>query len=390
VADARYLLSPEALEGILDRFAADGTLVGPVRRGGDVHFLPVARAADVCRDYVNTLVPPKRWFLPTPERLAGYRIRGGRPEPDGGEAAPRELVFFGIRSCDVAGLVQLTRFFSGETLGRPDLADGPFLRRRERATILSVVCQRPAETCMCVCCEGGPALDAGYDWQFTELTGGWLVEVGSERGAALAGRFAAELAPADGRAVRERDERVRTVVEEFHRASRRRVQTMAAGRMVSRGRLGERFWEDLGRRCVECGGCANVCPTCSCFNVVDVPAVGAGALPPAGAPEPAAPGAPTAPGTEGSYSRLRLRDNCLLAGFVRQAGGSYPRATCGERCRTRFFHKLSWQFVERVGALGCTGCGRCVQVCLARIGIDVVSQRMTDALVAAAAPAKGA
>ncbi len=391
MSDARYWASAAALEGILDRLAAERTLIGPVRRGGDVYFRPVQRAADLCRDYVNALEPPKRWFLPTPERLARYRLPGGVSVPGGD--TPRELVFFGIRSCDVAGLAQLTRFFSGETVGRPDVADGPFMARRERTTILSVVCQDPAETCMCVCCKGGPALDAGYDWQLTALTSGWLIEVGSAKGRELTTRFASSLAPAGERQLAEQAGRIAGVVESFHRHSTRRVQSMAAGRMVSQGRLPEAFWSALGERCVECGGCAFVCPTCNCFNVVDAPEAGSGVLPPAGGPEPAVPGGPVATGAEGTFERIRLRDSCQLAGFVRQYGGSYPRATCGERCRTRFFHKLSWQFVARVGTLGCTGCGRCVQVCLGGIGIDAVSQRMTDALVgapAAAPAAKGA
>lgn len=394
MGDVRYRLSDEALERILGRLAADGNLLGPVRRAGDVCFRPVSHVDELCREYVNTLEPPKRWFLPSRERVASYRVEHSRlREVRAPDADPGGVVFFGLRSCDVAGLAQLTRFFSGETLGRPDLGDGTFLRRRARATIVSVVCQQVADTCMCVCCRGGPALEAGYDWQLTRLAGGWLVEVGSESGRVLAQRFAGELVAADESAAAEKTERVAKVVETFYRYSCRRVQTMTAGRMVSQGRLDGAFWDAIGERCVECGGCAYVCPTCSCFNVVDAPEAGAGVLPPVGRAEPWVPGAPTASGTDGTYDRLRLRDSCTLAGFVRQYGGSYPRALCGERCRTRFFHKLSWQFVERVGALGCTGCGRCAQVCLGGIGIDAVSERITGALVGAgpaAAPAKGA
>jgi ferredoxin len=167
---------------------------------------------------------------------------------------------------------------------------------------------------------------------------------------------------------------------------------MAAGRLVSQGRLPEAFWRDLGEHCFECGGCAYVCPTCSCFNVAELPATGEGVPASAGAVEPQVPGGPVGAPPDGTYTRERQRDCCTLAGFIRQAGGGYPRALCGERCRTRFFHKLSWQFVERVGALGCTGCGRCTIVCLGGIGIADVSERMTDALAAGrAAPApKGA
>jgi len=383
--ESRWLLATDALDAILDDLAGSTTLVAPVKRAGEVLFRPVTRAAEICRDYVNSLVPPKRFFLPATEPLVRYHFTDGQPVLDGdGEAgAGKPLVLFGVRSCDVAGLEQLTRFFSGESLGHSETADGPFMRRRRNATILSVVCQEPGASCMCVCCKGGPALESGYDWQLTRLAKGWLVEAGSERGRELAARFAARLGPAGDDAVQEKTRRVHDVVERFYQHSHRRVQTMAAGRMTSQGRLPAAFWADLGERCVECGGCAFVCPTCSCFNVADVADAGTGEIGEAGAPESAAPGGPVTAPSEGSWERQRLRDNCVLAGFVRQAGGAYPRASCGERCLTRFFHKLSWQFVERTGALGCTGCGRCAVVCLAGIGIDRVSAMMTEQLVGA-------
>jgi formate hydrogenlyase subunit 6/NADH:ubiquinone oxidoreductase subunit I len=383
--ESRWWLATDALDAILDELAKSETLVAPVRRAGEVLFRPVGCAADICRDYVNSLVPPKRFFLPSPEALLRYHFADGQPVLDGNGVGgePPALVLFGVRSCDVAGLEQLTRFFSGESLGHPESADGPFMRRRRHATILSVVCQKPGETCMCVCCKGGPDLESGYDWQLTELAKGWLVEVGSERGQELAARFAARMEPAPDRAVQEKARRVHEVVEQFYRHSARRVQTMAAGRMTSQGRLSGSFWADLGERCVECGGCAFVCPTCSCFNVADLTEPGADIAADAAELESAAPGGPVAAPTEGAWQRMRLRDNCMLAGFVRQAGGAYPRASCGERCQTRFFHKLSWQFVQRTGALGCTGCGRCAIVCLSGIGIDRVSALMTEELVGA-------
>ena len=393
--EARWA-SPADLDAVLDELAASGSLLAPVRRAGEVVFERVDGAAAICRDYVNTLAPPKDLLLPSPERLLGYRIADGRPElePAGTAPAP-ETVLFGVRSCDVAGFEYLDRFLSGEVFGRPDLADGPFRARREALTVLSVVCQQPGPTCMCVCCEGGPALEHGYDWQLTALGDGWLVEPGSDKGERLAGRFARRLSTALPEAIREQQERVQAVVAHFDRFSTRRVQTMAGSRMTSTGRLVPAFWERLGERCFECGGCAFVCPTCYCFNVADV-------SPPcaveAQEPEervtraerfspPAVPGGATTSPAEGVWERVRLRDCCQLPGFVRQAGGGYPRWTTGERCLTRFFHKLSWQFHERMGRLGCTGCGRCAIVCPGGIGIDVVSTEMTEALTGGAKPA---
>jgi formate hydrogenlyase subunit 6/NADH:ubiquinone oxidoreductase subunit I len=364
--DSRWWIEAPDLDAILDELARSATLVAPVRTHGEVVFRQVEGASQVCREYVNSLVPPKRWFLPTPETLLRYRVADGVPaiEAANGRHDELPLFLFGVRSCDVAGFGYLSRFLSGEMFGRPDTADGPYLARRERATVLSVVCQQPGETCMCVCCKGGPSLPAGYDWQLTEFPRGWYVEVAGPKGRALAERFAARMRPATEAEAAAQRARMETVVEEFHRHSTRKVQSMTAGRMVSQGRLSKRFWAGIGERCVECGGCAFVCPTCYCFNVADVPDHDTGE-------------------TDGQvFDRVRLRDNCQLAGFIRQAGAGYPRATCGERCQTRFFHKLSWQFVDRMGALGCTGCGRCAQVCLGGIGIDTVSDEITELFVA--------
>jgi ferredoxin len=378
----RWLTRP-ALDRLLDRLARESELIAPVEVEGELLFLPVSSASGICRDYVNSLVPPKEYFLPTPERLVAYRVENGVPavEADGDGRVKRARVMFGVRSCDVAGLVYLERFLSGSIFDRPDTADGPFLERREAATVISVVCQRPGETCMCVCCEGGPALDQGYDWQLTELTEGWLVEIGSERGERLAAAYGGELAVAPPGAAEEKAARVLHTVEHFKEHSGHRVQTMAASRMVSTGRLEESFWKIVGERCLECGGCAFVCPTCYCFNVADVNRPGeAGFDDPAAGFMPAAPGGITGEARDGNWERVRMRDCCMLPGYVRQAGGGYPRWTCGERCLTRFFHKLSAQFQQRMDMLGCTGCGRCIQVCLGEEGIDRIAEGMRDAL----------
>lgn len=383
-------LRPGALEGLLARLAAEVELVAPVDVEGEVLFLPVTDPSRICRDYVNSLAPPRDAFLRQPERLLSYTIENGVPVLDSGAAASRqepERVFFGVRSCDVAGLTYLERLLSGETFARPDTADAPFMRRRDAATVLSVVCERAGETCMCVCCKGGPALERGFDWQLTQLDRGWLVEIGSERGERFAARWGFPLETPPAGAVEERDRRVRECVAHFGEHSLHRVPTMAASRMVSAGLLDESFWNIVGERCFECGGCAFVCPTCSCFNVADVNPVGeAGFDDPAPGFSPAVPGGVTDHVPDGRWDRVRLRDCCMLAGFVRQAGGGYPRWTCGERCVTRFFHKLSQQFHERMGALGCTGCGRCVQVCLGEEGIDRVAEAMREAMVGERAP----
>ncbi|MCS7264366.1 MAG: 4Fe-4S dicluster domain-containing protein [Armatimonadetes bacterium] len=375
-------VSAENLKAILAELAQDGQLIAPVKIGDEVIFRKVSDVDKICADteYVNSFVPPKDFFLPARQRLLRYELEDGvkSVEPEVEEIP--EQVIFGIRSCDVAGIEYLTKFLSGEMFGRPDLADGLFMKRREKLTILSVVCQQPAETCMCVCCEGGPALESGFDWQLTRLMDGWLVEVGSEKGKMLVERFRQRLPLASEEAIAEKEERVKRVVANFHEFSPHRVQTMAASRMLSKGRLEHKFWQRIGERCIECGGCAFICPTCYCANIADLPVDGETMNGEQSNLVPLVPGAPSEVPMKGAWERIRCRDCCMLAGYVRHAGGIYPRRTTGERCLTRFFHKLSWQFHFRMGRLGCTGCGRCIVTCMGNIGISQVAEEMVEAL----------
>ncbi len=379
--DKRWVAN-DNLTAILAELAKEGKLIAPVKVNGEVFFRQISDVQQICPDteYVNAYLPPKELLLPARQRLLRYTMDNGVTVEVETEEVP-ERIIFGIRSCDVAAIEYLTRWFSGEMFGRPDLADGLFMKRRQNLTILSVVCQQPAETCMCVCCEGGPALEGGFDWQLTRLSNGWLVEVGSEKGWALVERFRQWVKIAPEEAINEKEQRVQQVVANFYRFSSHRVQTMAASRMLSKGRLEHQFWDRIGERCVECGGCAFVCPTCYCFNVADIPVEQPlldgeeqGTL------VPLVPGAPTKIPAAGTWERVRCRDCCMLAGYVRHAGGIYPRRSTGERCLTRFFHKLSWQFHFRMGRLGCTGCGRCIVACMGNIGISQVAEEMVEVL----------
>ncbi|MCS7186919.1 MAG: 4Fe-4S dicluster domain-containing protein, partial [Armatimonadota bacterium] len=317
-------ISEENLQSILAELAGEGRLVAPVKLGDEVVFRKVSSAEQICPDseYVNSFIPPKELLLPARQKLLRYQIEDGVKEIEPEVEEIPEQVIFGIRSCDVAGVEYLTKFLSGEMFGRPDLADGLFMKRKEKLTILSVVCQQPADTCMCVCCEGGPALESGFDWQLTKLDKGWLVEVGSEKGRELVERFRQWLPLAHEEAIAEKEERVKQVVANFYKFSPHRVQTMAASRMLSKGRLEHDFWQRIGERCIECGGCAFVCPTCYCFNVADLPSERQESD---GDIVPLVPGAPTKIPTKGEWERIRCRDCCMLAGYVRHAGGIYPR-----------------------------------------------------------------
>ena len=104
-------------------------------------------------------------------------------------------------------------------------------------------------------------------------------------------------------------------------------------------------WDELAGKCLCCGSCSMVCPTCSCFNVADRIE------------------------EDGTASRIRTWDSCLYRDYAVVAGGHNFRADRGDRVRTRYYHKQE-AFVREFGMPSCVGCGRCIENC--PTGIDVV------------------
>jgi ferredoxin len=122
----------------------------------------------------------------------------------------------------------------------------------------------------------------------------------------------------------------------------------AATRFITQGTITEATWKKIGDRCLECGGCSYVCPTCTCFTVTDR-AIG---------PD--------------ETERVRIWDACALSGFTRMAGGHNPRRAVHDRRNRRFFRKLGHYFIQRELMPSCVGCGRCVSVCHGDIGMPHV------------------
>ncbi|HSK09848.1 MAG TPA: 4Fe-4S dicluster domain-containing protein [Vicinamibacterales bacterium] len=311
--------------------------------GADVVFADFDEAAPLAWDFVNTSVPPKGLFVPPREVL--FHIDGTRRPALRAPAAEKPIAIFGLRSCDATGLAFLERFFAGR-----GFEDDAVLGRIRASLRMTVSCEAPGPDCFCVCCDGGPWLTAGFDLQFADLGARLLVDVGSARGEAAIAVAPMLFQPAGADAVAARARQVAEVDARFERRS-----YMAAGtKRISLGRVPQEKWEQWADDCQGCGGCCFVCPTCSCFTVTD---------------------RATAPG---AFDRERAWDACLYEGFTREASGHNPRAARGDRLKRRFFHKMSYQYIEVMGRHGCVGCGRCVGACLGGLDISSVLARIHD------------
>jgi sulfhydrogenase subunit beta (sulfur reductase) len=254
------------------------------------------------------------------------------PEP----IEPPKLAFLGVRACELHAIAIQDHVF----IGGP-YVDPSYQARRPNVCLVAVNCGRAAGTCFCVSMETGPRATSGYDLSLTEVLAPdrhyFVAEVGTSLGAQILDRVphreATEAELAAGEAV------VAGTAAQMGRT----LETTGLPELL-KANLEHPRWEQVASRCLTCGNCTMVCPTCFCTTVQDVTDL---------AGERA--------------ERLRVWDSCFTTAFSYIAGGSI-RASARSRYRQWLTHKLStWH--DQFGTSGCVGCGRCITWCPARIDL---------------------
>ncbi len=349
---ARWVARADVLR-IVDLLRAQGyEVIAPfLGHGRDTFFCAVT---DENRDQVrihlpNPYYPPKRYVFPHIERLLTARRDQGGLAIEPAYYHPKRALF-GIRSCDVAGIHHLDRFY----LGR-EFRDVYYENRRRGLFLVNVVCTDPEQDigneCFCVCADSGPAARDHFDLQVMDLGDEYMVVAGSAAGEAL---FADPVFQKCEPAHVEKRRAILSATRQRFKPSTTSWFT-ATVRYVSQGAILEKTWEEIGNRCLECGGCTYVCPACTCFTVTD---------------------RRTGPD---QFERVRIWDACALGGFTRMAGGHNPRKAVHDRRNRRFFRKLAHYFIQRELSMACLGCGRCAAVCHGDVGMPSVVEMIRRA-----------
>ncbi|MFH9350380.1 4Fe-4S dicluster domain-containing protein [Kitasatospora sp. NPDC017646] len=255
------------------------------------------------------------------------------------ETAPGRYAFLGVRSCDLRAIAIQDRVLTGGPHRDP-----VYQGRRTGAFLVAVECTEPGGTCFCVSMGTGPAAGPGYDLVMTEVVDDhghrFWIRSGSEEGAEILAELPAR--PADP-ATREA---ARAGVAS---AADRMGRTMPEAdlRELMAGTLDAPRWDDVAGRCLTCGNCTMVCPTCFCTTTEDVTDL-----------------------TGDHAERWRLWDSCFDLDFSHLHGGPV-RASARSRYRQWMTHKLGTWY-DQFGSSGCVGCGRCIVWC--PVGIDITEE----------------
>lgn len=318
------------LDQLVGALRQDGVRVlAPVERQGCVEYAEITAPADMAGDYVNTRVPVKSVLFPATEVLLEYDKSPGEEIAVRGindEAPP--TVVLGTRPCDLNALAVLDRIFNW------DYRDAFYAKRRAATTFVGVACTEADEHCFCTAVGGGPGDNDGSDLFVRALPdGGALLEVMTERGDELAKRI-----EGTGPATGSEETLAVAAVKDAPFDTDRVTQWLEH-------HFDDEFWADMSLKCLGCGACAYLCPTCHCFDIVDESDWRTG-------------------------ERRRNWDCCSFSQFTQHASGHNPRPEQSSRCRNRIMHKFKY-FLDRFDRRACVGCGRCARVCGA--GQNIVS-----------------
>jgi formate hydrogenlyase subunit 6/NADH:ubiquinone oxidoreductase subunit I len=317
MADTHFL--PQAsLDALFAALAQDGRrILAPTDQDGRTELNPVSEPSDVAKDYVQTILSAKEAAFPKVERLLSFTLEAKAVDLKDAEPKAVPTVLFGIRPCEAAGFRALDAVFNW------DSRDRFFNARMEALAIIGVGCTRKDDACFCTSVGGGPGSTQGSDILLTPVEGGYLAEIVTEKGQAMAALVPGAFQPDPGL-----EKKVVEVPVAFD-------QPGLTARL--KDRFDDAIWMEQSLRCVGCGACAYVCPTCVCFDIVEEADAKGG-------------------------HRLRTWDSCGNHMFTLHASGHNPRETQAQRWRQRVYHKFSY-YPERYGMLGCVGCGKCTRAC---------------------------
>jgi ferredoxin len=243
-----------------------------------------------------------------------------------------KLAIIGVRACDIAALYLMDKHFLHD-----HSKDAHYLARRQNMFLVVMNCTRSAQTCFCVSTDDGPRAHYGYDIVMTELDDGYTIDSLSEHGKNILQQL--DTQPAN-------EEQKSAEVEAIQNAINLQKRNLPSHNLkkILFENLQHPHWDDIAQRCLSCGNCTAVCPTCFCHAEFDTPDLG---------------------GKENLH--IRQWDSCFTSEHS-YIHGITIRSQTSQRYRQWLTHKLgSWH--DQFGRSGCVGCGRCISWCPVEIDL---------------------
>ena len=320
----------------LESISETAELWAPVKKGDKYIFSIVDDFFKIELKITRTILPPRKIFLPS--CFSMFDVSGKGYKEDFSHITNK--ILFGIHPCDIHALLILDNFF------KQGYHDPYYLKARKKTLILGLSCW-PDEYCFAKSTHTH-LIEEGFDLFFTDLKDFFLIWIGSSQGDDLI-RLKPELFDEN---ITDKD--IQTYITwctERDAAYNGGINFTALPDLMEL-KYKDALWEKLDDTCLACGSCSSVCPTCTCYNVVDEQFLG---------------------GKDGKI--MRHWDSCMLQSYSEVAGGENFREKRSDRLKLWYTHKLQ-AFISKYGKPSCVGCGRCIASCPVGINVRTVGKAL--------------
>ena len=303
----QLLLSYTIFANIENEFGLDYELIRPKDIAGISYNKP------------KPATPVKNFFLPISENATSDR----------NDEKPR--IILGVPNCDIEGLSLLDEIYLDN-----EFSDTHYRRRRENTILISCDCHSINEHCHCLTYDIKPYSTENSDIAINYLEGIIVLRIITAKGEYLVNRIPAEIIQDDNSIISSVEGKQKAAEALLVSANEGIPGLRDTGRLVAES--GADIWVKYSSHCVSCGACVTICPTCSCFLLIDKPGL----------------------------EKIKHMDGCQYPGFERVAGGEDPLHELYTRFKNRYMCKYFWK-QKKFSSPACTGCGRCIEACIGKI-----------------------
>jgi len=343
-------LDKDKLQDFLTELAEEYQVYLPIKKNQQTDFysfeklLNSSKVLEIDLDARLSVKSPKSFLFPRSESYLEFKKDNERLDFKLKELTGKPNLLFGIRNCDQESFKLLDKVFLQEPVDR--------LYQRRRESTITVVgrCLDQSETCFCQLFDIEPAAsETGADLYYFNSDHNLYFTAASDQGELILSEYSQYFNNLES----EKETELRMQAEKFNKTistNSNNPLTINKPELLYENKekiFNSNIWQELANRCLECGICTYLCPTCHCYDIQDY-------------------------ASDQTGERYRCWDSCLFSNFTEMAHGDNPREETYQRLRQRFFHKLVYFPEEQKESLACVGCGRCLGNCPVNIDITEV------------------
>ena len=317
-----FLLNKANWDNVLTTFLTEYEIYAPLlyNENQDYEVMTKELIPEIIYNTPKPATPLKTFFLPVEENVT-----------DSNESFKKRIII-GIPNCDLTGLQLVDEIYLDE-----EYPDTIYKQRRDNTILIGTDCHSIQEHCHCTTYGINPYPDTNHDVLLTINEDLVYLKVNSEKGEKLVekipGDYLRKPTETQLQKILDARENIRAQLNDKNKDLPDYKET---GELIRNSHNG--IWKKYADTCVSCGACTAICPTCTCFLLIDKP----------------------------GFEKIRHLDACQYPAFEKVAAGGDPLKNLSERFRNRYMCKYVWK-PEKFESIACTGCGRCIETCIGDI-----------------------